>query len=98
MAYPLAFGYSLVGHVVECGANVEDADSLMESLSLPFLLMQVITDRWSSGSMVADPLDAIFMPSVETALSIVHSRCTSSNGRGCVWSRGDWTTCNHITR
>jgi threonine dehydrogenase-like Zn-dependent dehydrogenase len=76
MAYPLAFGYSLVGHVVECGANVEDADSLMGKLVFTFSphASQVVTDR--AGLHIVpdgiDALDAIFMPSVETALSIVH--------------------------
>jgi hypothetical protein len=77
-----AFGYSLVGHVVECGANVEDADSLMGSLSLPFsMLTSDHRPLVFIGSMVLILSTRFFMPSVETALSMDSSRCTSSNGR-----------------
>jgi NADPH:quinone reductase-like Zn-dependent oxidoreductase len=76
MAYPLTYGYSLVGRVVECGANVEDADSLLGKLVFAFSphASQVVTDR--AGIHIVpegiDALDAIFMPSVETAVSLVH--------------------------
>ena len=74
MAYPLAYGYSLVGRVVECGSDVEE--SLLGQLVFTFAAhgSQVVTtpaavQRVPDG---CDPLDAIFLPSVETALSLVH--------------------------
>ena len=76
MAYPLAYGYSLVGRVVECGDEVHDAEDLIGKLVFAFAAhaSQVTIDR-SSIQKVPDgmnPFDAIFMPSVETALSLVH--------------------------
>jgi threonine dehydrogenase-like Zn-dependent dehydrogenase len=76
MAYPLAYGYSLVGRVTECGPEVQDGPSLLGKLVFVFAAhaSQVIVDR--SALHVVPPginaMDAIFMPSVETALSIVH--------------------------
>lgn len=73
MAYPLAYGYSLVGIVVEIGSDVEE--SLLGETVFTFAAhaSQVVTKesavlRVPDG---CDPLDAIFMPSVETALSLV---------------------------
>ena len=73
MAYPLAYGYSLVGRVVESGRNAED---LVGKLVFVFSAhaSQVIADR-SVVHIIPhgiDPYDAIFMPSVETALALVH--------------------------
>jgi hypothetical protein len=84
-----AFGYSLVGHVVECGANVEDADSLMGSLSLPFSML------------TSDHRPLVFIGSMVLILStrfschpsrlhfqwIVHDAHPRMGGD--VWSRGD---------
>ena len=75
MTYPLAYGYSLVGHVVECGAGVEDADELLGKRVFTFSshASQVVTDRSAVQIVPGDipAVDAIFMPSVETALSLV---------------------------
>jgi threonine dehydrogenase-like Zn-dependent dehydrogenase len=76
MAYPLAYGYSLVGRVTECGPEVLDGPRLLGKLVFVFAAhaSQVVVDR--SALHIVPPgiqaLDAIFMPSVETALSIVH--------------------------
>ena len=76
MSYPLSYGYSLVGKVIDCGSNVADADELLGRRVFTFSAhaSQVTTDR-SNIHLVPDdidPIDAIFMPSVETALSLVH--------------------------
>ena len=76
MAYPLAYGYSLVGRVVQCGSGVEDAGELLGRLVFTFSphASHVITDR-NAVQLVPNGIaaeDAIFMPSVETACSIVH--------------------------
>lgn len=73
MAYPLAYGYSLVGRVNRCGS---EAQELLGQLVFTFSphASHVIVDR-NAVQIVPDdigPEDAIFMPSVETALSIVH--------------------------
>ena len=76
MTYPLSYGYSLVGRVVQCGSDVEDADQLMGKLVFTFSAhsTHVVTDRDAIHIVPEgiEPEDAIFMPSVETALSIVH--------------------------
>lgn len=76
MAYPLAYGYSLVGQVVQCGSAVRDAEELIGSLVFTFSAhaSHVITDR-DAIQIVPEGIeahDAIFMPSIETAVSIVH--------------------------
>lgn len=76
MKYPLAYGYSLVGRVVACGSDVEDADDLTGRLVFAFSphSSRIVTDR-DAVKLVPEGIsaeDAIFLPSVETALSIVH--------------------------
>lgn len=76
MEYPLAYGYSLVGRVVACGSNVEDAQSLIGKLVFTFSphSSRVIVDR-DAIHIVPDGItaeDAVFFPSVETAVSLVH--------------------------
>jgi NADPH:quinone reductase-like Zn-dependent oxidoreductase/FMN phosphatase YigB (HAD superfamily) len=76
MKYPMAYGYCLVGRVIECGQGVDNAESLLGSLVFTFSphateaiaeqdAIQVIPDG-------IDAADAVFMPSIETAVSIVH--------------------------
>jgi len=76
MAYPLAYGYSLVGRVTRCGSAVPDADELVGRLVFTFSphSSHVIVDRDAVQLVPRGicPEDAIFMPSVETALSLVH--------------------------
>jgi threonine dehydrogenase-like Zn-dependent dehydrogenase len=75
MKYPLAYGYSLVGRVIECGCGVEHPDALLGKRVFTFSAhaSQVIAGR-SAIQLVPDDidaLDAIFVPSVETALSLI---------------------------
>jgi threonine dehydrogenase-like Zn-dependent dehydrogenase len=76
MSYPLAYGYSLVGKIIECGSNVADADDLLGRRVFTFSAhaTQVTTDRSNVHLVPNDieAIDAIFLPSVETALSLVH--------------------------
>jgi threonine dehydrogenase-like Zn-dependent dehydrogenase len=75
MAYPLAYGYSLVGRIVECGRGVEGREQLLGRLVFTFSAhSSQVTADLSAVHLVPDgigALDAIFMPSVETALSLV---------------------------
>lgn len=92
MEYPLAYGYSLVGRVVACGADVEDADSLIGKLVFTFSAhsSRVIIDR-DACQLVPDGIDAkdaIFMPSVETALSLVHDAHVRIGENAAVYGQG----------
>ena len=76
MAYPLSYGYSLVGRVVACGSSVTDSDDLIGRLVFTFSphATRVIADR-DAIQLVPPGIraeDAVFMPSVETACSLVH--------------------------
>jgi len=76
MEYPLSYGYSLVGKVVKCGSSVSDAETLIGKLVFSFSphASRHVLDR-DAVQIVPDGIsaeDAIFMPSVETALSLVH--------------------------
>jgi threonine dehydrogenase-like Zn-dependent dehydrogenase len=76
MEYPLSYGYSLVGRVVACGAEVDDSESMIGKLAFVFAphSSRVIVEREAIQLVPGgiDAEDAIFMPSVETALSLVH--------------------------
>jgi threonine dehydrogenase-like Zn-dependent dehydrogenase len=75
MAYPLAYGYCLVGRIVQCGSKVSPEQHLGKlaftfsahatHVVAPVSAIQLVPDGISAE-------DAIFMPSVETALSLVH--------------------------
>lgn len=76
MKYPLTYGYSLVGVVTRCAPDVADAEDIIGRNVFTFSphSSHVIVDR-DGLQLIPDgisPDDAIFMPSVETALSIVH--------------------------
>ena len=76
MSYPLSYGYSLVGRVTACGANVQDSDVIKGKLVFVFAphSSRVVIER-DAIQLIPDGIeaeDAIFMPSVETALSLVH--------------------------
>lgn len=76
MKYPLSYGYSLVGTVTRCAPDVADAEEIIGKTVFTFSPHSslAIVDR-EGVQLVPDgisPEDAIFMPSVETALSIVH--------------------------
>jgi len=76
MKYPLTYGYSLVGVVTRCASDVIDAQNIIGRTVFTFSphSSHAILDRDSIQIVPegTDPDDAIFMPAVETALSIVH--------------------------
>mmetsp|Transcript_26285 Transcript_26285/g.56686 ORF Transcript_26285/g.56686 Transcript_26285/m.56686 type:complete len:599 (+) Transcript_26285:3-1799(+) len=92
MEYPLAYGYSLVGRVVACGSNVEDAESLIGRLVFTFSphSSRVIVDRGGIQLVPEgiDAEDAVFMPSVETALSLVHDAHVRVGENVAVYGQG----------
>ncbi|KAL7581443.1 hypothetical protein ACA910_022022 [Epithemia clementina (nom. ined.)] len=92
MAYPLAYGYSLVGHVVECGSGVADREHLVGKLVFAFAphSTQAVVGREAIQEVPdgVDPFDAIFMPSVETALSIVHDAHIRLGEKAVVFGQG----------
>ena len=92
MSYPLAYGYSLVGQVVECGADVVDSADIMGRMAFAFSphASAAVVDR-SAIHLVPNginPLDAIFMPSVETALSLVHDAGVLVGEKVAVFGQG----------
>ncbi len=92
MAYPLSYGYSLVGRVTRCGSQVQDASDLIGRLVFTFSphSSHVIADR-DAVQVVPDGIDAqdaIFMPSVETALSIVHDAHVRVGEKVAVFGQG----------
>ena len=92
MVYPMSYGYSLVGRVVDCGELVADRSELVGSLVFTFSphSTEVIASR-DAVQLVPEgvsPLDAIFFPSVETALSIVHDAQLRLGERCAVFGQG----------
>jgi Zn-dependent alcohol dehydrogenase/FMN phosphatase YigB (HAD superfamily) len=92
MEYPLAYGYSLVGRVVACGSNVADSESLIGRKVFTFSphSSRVIADR-DAVQIVPNGIeaeDAIFMPSVETALSLVHDAHVRLGENVAVYGQG----------
>lgn len=75
MAYPLSYGYCLVGRIVQCGSHVSQEDYLGR-LAFTFAAhathVVVSVDALQLVPPDISAKDAIFMPSVETALSLVH--------------------------
>jgi hypothetical protein len=93
MEYPLAYGYSLVGRVVSCGSNVKDAQSLLGRLVFTFSphASRVVVDR-DAIHIVPDGIsaeDAVFFPSVETALSLVHDANIRMGENVAVYGQGE---------
>jgi len=76
MKYPLKYGYSLVGIVTRCASDVIDAPSLVGKQVFTFSphssLIQVHRNNVQVLPYGIRAEDAIFLPSIETALSIVH--------------------------
>ena len=92
MSYPLAYGYSLVGVVTRCGKDVADSESLLGKLVFTFSPHSSVTivDR-DALHIVPDgirPEDAIFMPSVETALSIIHDAHIRPGEKVAIYGQG----------
>ena len=77
MAYPLRYGYSLVGEVVAVGPDVEDGEQWLGKRVFTFSphASSMVVD--TSSVMVVPPEvrseDAVFLPSMETAVSLVQS-------------------------
>jgi threonine dehydrogenase-like Zn-dependent dehydrogenase/FMN phosphatase YigB (HAD superfamily) len=74
LQYPLAYGYSLVGIVVECGSGLDCSEWVGQRVfCFSAHASQAIAKASSVHRVPTDcsSLDAIFMPSVETALSLV---------------------------
>jgi len=91
MEYPLAYGYSLVGRVVACGSNVDAA--LIGRLVFTFSphSSRVVVDR-DAVQLVPDGIsaeDAVFFPSVETALSLVHDANVRVGENVAVYGQGE---------
>ena len=74
LAYPMAYGYSLVGHVAAVGAGVPA--SLVGRLAFAFAPHAAGAHVNTGGMQLVPrgigPEDATFLPAVETAISIVH--------------------------
>ena len=90
MAYPLAYGYCLVGYIVKVGESIpkEYIGKLVFSFS-PHATY-IVSDL-DGVQIVPDgiaPEDAIFMPSVETALSLVHDAHTRVGENIAVYGQG----------
>ena len=92
MEYPLSYGYSLVGRVTACGADVQDSDTIIGKLVFVFAphSSRVIVER-GDIQLIPDGIeaeDAIFMPSVETALSLVHDAHVRLGENVAVYGQG----------
>ncbi|CAN0528619.1 unnamed protein product, partial [Ectocarpus sp. 12 AP-2014] len=75
MSYPLKYGYSLVGRVAKCGAGV-DPKKFLGKLVFAFSAHSTWVVADADGVMLVpegiEPEDAVYLPAVETALSLVH--------------------------
>ena len=74
MAYPLSYGYCLVGRIIKGGSKVPPDHIGKLAFSFAPHASHVVTDL-EEIRLVPDGIsaeDAIFMPSVETALSLTH--------------------------
>ena len=75
MAYPLSYGYCLVGRIVKCGSDVAQ-DAYLGRLAFTFAAHAThVVSSVDSLQLVPHGIsarDAIFLPSIETAISLVH--------------------------
>jgi threonine dehydrogenase-like Zn-dependent dehydrogenase len=90
MEYPLAYGYSLVGRITHVGSNV--SSDLVGKLAFTFSphASHVITSE-DAIQLVPEGIsaeDAMFMPSVETALSLVHAAHIRVGEQVAVYGQG----------
>ena len=91
MQYPLAYGYSLVGEVTECGENVDEAKyrgKLVFTFSAHSSEVVTPADAVHLVPEGINPFDAIFMPSIETAVSIIHDANPRLGENICVFGQG----------
>ena len=91
MAYPLQYGYSLVGRVVAVGQGVKSADWLGRNVFAfaPHGSHAIV----SASSAIAvphgvTPEDACYFPAVETALSLVQEANPVVGENVCVFGQG----------
>lgn len=91
MAYPLSYGYALVGVVVDCGSELSRENYLGKTIfTFSPHATHVVTDV-DAVQVVPDgidPKDAIFMPSIETALSLVHDANVRIGENVAVYGQG----------
>ncbi len=91
MTYPLSYGYCLVGVVVDCGSEVSREKFIGKTIfTFSPHATHVVTDA-NAVQIVPDgidPQDAIFMPSVETALSLVHDANVRTGENIAVYGQG----------
>jgi threonine dehydrogenase-like Zn-dependent dehydrogenase len=91
MQYPMAYGYSLVGEVVEAGEGVDLSryqNRLVFTFSPHASEVVVPADTVQIVPRDIDPFDAIFMPSIETAISIIHDAAPKLGEQVCVFGQG----------
>lgn len=91
MAYPLSYGYCLVGHVIDCGSEVprnEFMNQLVFTFSPHASYVVTTVDAIQIVPTGIDAQDAIFMPSVETALSLVHDAHVRLGENVAVYGQG----------
>jgi len=78
MSYPLTYGYSSVGRVTRCASDIPKSEAVLLLNRLVFTFSphasHHIVDKGDAMLVPEgiDAEDAIFLPAVETALSIVH--------------------------
>jgi threonine dehydrogenase-like Zn-dependent dehydrogenase len=90
MVYPLAYGYSSVGRITHVGSGVDH--DLVGKLVFSFSphATHVVASK-DAIHLVPDgiaPEDAIFMPSIETALSLVHDAHIRFGEKVAVYGQG----------
>lgn len=91
MAYPLSYGYCLVGRIVNCGSQVSP-DEYIGRLAFVFAAhathVIVSVDALQLVPHGISAYDAIFMPSVETAISLVHDAHVRVGENVAVYGQG----------
>lgn len=91
MTYPLAYGYCLVGKIIKCGSEVSSEDYLGRLVFTFAAHASHVVSSVESIQVVPHGIsarDAIFMPSVETAISIVHDAHVRAGENAAVYGQG----------
>ena len=90
MAYPLAYGYCLVGKIMAVGSEVSSHHIGKSVFTFSAHSSHVVTnlDAVQFVPDGIDAVDAIFMPAVETALSIVHDANVRVGENVAVYGQG----------
>jgi threonine dehydrogenase-like Zn-dependent dehydrogenase len=90
MAYPLSYGYCLVGRIAAVGSNISSDEVGKLVFTFSAHASHVVTDV-EAVQFVPDGIDAkdaIFMPAVETALSLVHDANVRVGENVAVYGQG----------